>query len=80
MTNGHSTNDYLNCFQELRTFINVILKSTEITKKTLQMECEEAKFALKPWTIETTVIRQLDKNVCTCDVRIFRLHKNTHWL
>ncbi|KAL7302806.1 hypothetical protein TKK_0004845 [Trichogramma kaykai] len=53
--------------QDLASFVDSMLRATELTKKTLQMECEEAKFALKPWPIESTVVRQLDRNVCTCD-------------
>lgn len=52
--------------QELYDFINRMLHLTDVTKKTLQLECDEAKFALKPWTIESTVVKPIDKSTCIC--------------
>ncbi|KAJ8687888.1 hypothetical protein QAD02_023683 [Eretmocerus hayati] len=62
-----STSDESFSLQELYDFICHILATTEETKKTLQAECDEARFALKPWPIETMVLKQLDKNTCTCE-------------
>lgn len=64
--NGDTEDEYFS-LQELYDYINRTLWATEETKKTLQMECEEARYALKPWPIESTIIRKLDMNVCTCD-------------
>ncbi|XP_016841465.1 uncharacterized protein LOC100121697 isoform X3 [Nasonia vitripennis] len=64
--NGNAMDNGFN-LQALYNFIDGMLCAAEETKKTLQKECEEARFALKPWPIESTVFRQLDKNTCTCD-------------
>lgn len=67
--------------QTLYNFIDGMLCAAEETKKTLQKECEEARFALRPWPIETTVFRQLDKNICTCEeVRTLFLNSLVHTL
>lgn len=70
--NGNGTEEIFS-LQALYDFMNKMLRSTELTKRTLQMECEEAKFALKPWPIETRVVKQIDRNTCTCEeVRVIR--------
>jgi hypothetical protein len=70
--NGHMMDENFG-LQALYNFIHKMLCATEETKRTLEMECEEAKFALKPWLIESTVVRQLDKNTCSCEVRMISL-------
>lgn len=66
LKNGDVEDEYFS-LQEVYDYVNRTLVATEETKKTLQMECEEARYALKPWPIESTVIRKLDMNVCTCE-------------
>lgn len=53
--------------QAIYDFVDRTLRASEVTKRTLQMECDEARFALKPWPVESLVVRQLDSNTCTCE-------------
>lgn len=54
--------------QVVLNFVGSMLSTTEETKKRLQAECDEARFVLKPWRIES--LSQETDNICNCaDVR-----------
>lgn len=51
----------------LSDFICRALMFTEAVKDTLQFECAEARFSLKPWITKTLVAKEVDKNDCICN-------------
>lgn len=51
----------------LYDYICRALTFTEAVRATLEFECAEAKFALKPWHIKTVITKEIDKNTCICD-------------
>ncbi|KAL2738306.1 hypothetical protein V1477_011665 [Vespula maculifrons] len=51
----------------LSDFIRHTLIFTEAVKDTLQFECAEARFSLKPWITKTFVTKEIDKNDCICN-------------
>ena len=51
-------------------FVNQNSEITEWVKKNLELDCEEAKYVLRPWLVKTTVTREINENQCTCNVRI----------
>ena len=65
--NGDAANGDTFSLQELYDFVQRMLFATEETKMTLRAEIEEARYALRPWPIETIVMRQLDRDTCTCE-------------
>ncbi|XP_035728339.1 uncharacterized protein LOC118444300 isoform X1 [Vespa mandarinia] len=55
----------------LSDFISHALIFTEAVKDTLQFECAEARFSLKPWITKTFVTKEVNKNDCICDKMSF---------
>ncbi|KAF7386844.1 hypothetical protein HZH66_011296 [Vespula vulgaris] len=51
----------------LSDFIRHTLIFTEAVKDTLQFECAEARFSLKPWITKTFITKEIDKNDCICN-------------
>lgn len=51
----------------LSDYVSQFLSSTENVKRVLEAECEEARFVLRPWPIETIITKEIDESCCTCD-------------
>lgn len=53
--------------QSLHMLVKDASGSMDIVKSVVQSECEEARFVLKSWPIETTTIsKKVDASCCTC--------------
>ena len=52
----------------LQNFLQRVLILSEEAKSILQLDCDEARFALKSWSQETIPQKEVDKSLCTCNL------------
>lgn len=50
----------------LKSYVDFILATTIKVQKTIQIECQEANFILRPWIIESISTRNIHENNCIC--------------